>query len=177
MRSLCLDLATVFGAAVGSPREGVVWHGTVKLPKTDEDIGKFLRAYRRWLAAAIEEHHPGEIVYEMPILPATVGLWPVRKLNGLCGVTEMIAGDYEVPTFEANLFDIRRHFLGVAKAPKSIEGADRRRWLKDKTIAECRARGFKPDTDNDADALALLSYRLAQRQSGYDMRAATARAA
>lgn len=175
MRVLALDLATATGWAVGSPHGGRVSHGVIRMPKTGEDIGRFLAHFRDWLGPAIEELAPEEIVYEMPILPTTTSLQTVRKLNGLCGQAEVTARDYKVLCTEANLDDIRNHFIGMARAPKEIgrglskekKREVRRRWMKDRTITECHMRGFKVAGDDDADALALLSYRLTLLNKDY----------
>lgn len=168
MRVLALDLSSSTGWACGSTQGGRVSHGVLKLPKTGEEIGRFLAHFRTWLGHAIEEWAPGEIIYEMPILPSTTSLATVRKLNGLCGQAEVTALDYKVLVTEANLDDIRRHFIGVARAPKHItEKAERRAWLKQRAIAEARSRGFNVAGDDDAEALALLSLRLTQLNKDY----------
>lgn len=178
MRALCLDLASRVGFAVGGPLCGVVAHGSVQLPKTGEDVGKFLAHFRQWLGQAIERYGPTEIMFEMPILPETTALATARKLYSLCGITELVALDYRIPIREANLSNIRMHFIGCARAPKEIRIKEiRRRWLKDRTVAECRSRGFKVADDDEADALAVLSFAISLVDKGYDMRAAAARAA
>ncbi len=179
MRSLCLDIATLTGWALGSVREGVVGYGVHKLPKTDDDVGRFLHAYRSWLGPLIEQCNIGEVCFEAPILPGVGNLTTLRKLYGLVGMTELVARDCGVTCCEANLSEIRPHFIGTSRAPAEIKGKAaretktlRRAWLKRQTVLECRRRGFHVTTDDDADALALLSLRLSHYQAGYDMRAA-----
>lgn len=168
MRILALDLATRFGWSCGSLEPNPIAHGVIALPKTGEDIGRFLAAFRDWLGHAIEELGPTEIVFESPILPAATSLAATRKLYSLAGVTEMVALDYGIPIREANLTDIRKHFIGTARAPKTITTPElRRRWLKDQTVEQCRRRGFRVADDNDADSLALLAYALHLKQPGY----------
>lgn len=173
MRLLSLDLSTHTGWSCGSLLPQPVTHGVLHLPKTGEDIGRFLSAFREWLGHAIEELNPTGIIFESPILPDTTGLPVLRKLYGLAGVAEMIAADYKVPIEEANLNDIRKHFVGTTRAPKEIPKDKRRKWLKDKTIAECHRRGFRVIDDNDADSLALLSYALTLKQPGFVLQAVT----
>lgn len=170
MKLLVLDLATATGFCFGT-EAGPVEHGSFKLPSTGGDIGSFLNHYRTWLSAAISRWNPDEIVFEMPIMPDTTSLPIIRKLYSLCGLTELIAGDRHVRCGEANLLDIRRHFIGSHRAPKEVtcepgckrKGCGRcrlarRTWIKESTITMCRKRGFRPADDNDADALALFSY-------------------
>lgn len=168
MTLMCLDLATFLGFAVGDAG-GVQAHGSHKLPSTGEDIGAFLNAYRAWLDAAISRWQPEEIVFESPILPATTNLTTCRKLYGLTGVTEMMAQNRHVRCREANLMDIRRHFIGAARAPRDVPVKERRAWIKDSTVAMCRKRGFRPADDNDADALALFSFAMANRDKNFEL--------
>lgn len=171
MQTLVLDLATQLGFCFGD-ETGVIEHGSHKLPSTGNDIGAFLDAYRLWLGAYVTLMHPvDEIVFEMPILGQGMALPVLRKLYSLCGLTELIALRHKIPSREANLLDIRRHFIGSHRAPKDVQCKPgckakscgrcrhlRRMWLKETTISMCRARGFRPADDNAADALALFSY-------------------
>lgn len=170
MRSLCLDLASVFGFAFGDDA-GVQAHGSFTLPKTGNDIGAFLRAYRAWLSAAISRWQPEEIVFESPILPDTTSIHTLRKLYGLCGITELLAQDGHIQCREANLLDIRGHFIGARRTPKEIKceagctrkgcghcRTARRIWIKESTVTMCRKHGFRPRDDNAADAIALFSF-------------------
>lgn len=180
-RVLALDLATSTGWACGSLREGVVGFGVLKLPRTGDDLGWFLDHFECWLGTMIEQENAREIVYESPILPGIGNLTTLRKLYGLAGSTEKVVYRYRhcgLRCFEANLSEIRPPFIGARIAPKEIKGkAERRAWLKRRTVLECRRRGYHVAGDDEADALALLSLRLSQHQSGYDMRAQAARAA
>lgn len=170
MRLLVLDLATHLGFCFGD-EAGVIEHGSHILPSTGPDIGAFLHAYAGWLGEKLMSWPIEKIVFEMPILGTGANLATLRKLYSLCGLTELIAKTQGLPCGEANLTDIRRHFIGVCRAPKETlcspgcsrkkcgrcSGA-RRAWLKHTTIAACRRLGFSPSDDNDADALALFSF-------------------
>lgn len=168
MKYLCLDLATVTGFTFGD-EAGVQAHGSFRLPSTGVDIGGFLFAYQEWLHAGLARWQPDQIVFESPILPATTSIVTLRKLYSLCGITELIASNRHIPVREANLTHIRLHFIKVARAPKTVLVKDRRAWIKARTVAECRSRGFRPADDNDADALALFSYTLAQARAPFRM--------
>lgn len=168
---LALDLATVTGFACGSTDGTPVSHGVVAIPKTGEDIGRFLAHFRDWLNAALDDMGPDEIVFESPILPDTINLKTARKLYSLAGVAEMVAHDRKIRVSEANLNDIRGHFIGIKQAPRDVPKSKRRQWIKDKIIAECRKRGFRVSGDDDADAIALLDLRLSQLSKDYSLRA------
>lgn len=121
---------------------------------------------------------PTDVWFESPNLPKQTSIATVRKLSGLVGFAETIAQeDFKLPVREANNWDIREHFVGVKMAPRSVPQDQRRKWIKDKVIAECRRRGFRVAGDDDADALALLSYALAFNRSGFVLQAITERAA
>ena len=175
MKTLVLDLATHLGFCFGTDADGAIEHGSFKLPSTGPDIGKFLHAYRDWLTRAIGAYAPDEIVFEMPILPGTTNLHTCRKLYSLCGLTELIADDHKIECREANLTHIRCHFIGVMRAPKEIAKDKRRAWLKERTVSECRARGFRPADDNEADALALFSFVVSERLPTFYLRASARR--
>lgn len=179
MKTAFLDLATILGFCVGT-EASVEEHGYFRLPSTGSDIGAFLHAYRQWLVFGVNRWHPHEIVFESPILPGTTNLHTCRKLYGLCGMTELIARDHAIPCREANLTDIRTHFIGAPRAPHSLRCETgckakscgrcrnaRRVWLKESTITACRAHGFRPEDDNDGDALAGFSFVVSRRVPGF----------
>jgi hypothetical protein len=157
MKLLVLDLATHLGFAFGDGA-GVQDHGSFRLPSTGPDLGQFLHAYRAWLAGKLRERGPEKVVFESPILPSTTNLNTCRKLYALAALTELLCLDARIDCGEANLMEIRRHFIGSARAPRDVPQKERRAWLKDATEGMCRARGFNPADDNDADALALFSF-------------------
>lgn len=167
MRILALDLATHFGFACGSVKEGMVESGSYKIPPTHENLGLFGAYFRRWLDGAITRLEPAVIIYESPILPGVgqTNLATLRKLYGLCLLTEVIADDHSVVCEEANLSDIRAHALGKGNIPRKRDD------VKRAVIAWCRSRGWNPLDDNHADALALLSYRLALIDRSFALKA------
>lgn len=167
MRILALDLATRLGWACGSLDPTPTSYGVFVLPKTKEDLGRFAQAYRDWFTAALDELEPTEVIYESPFLPKTTGVTTVRKLSGLTFVTELITSDRKIPVREANNWDVRDHFVGARMAPRSIPQDQRRKWIKDKVMAECARRGFRVAGDDDADALALLSFALSLAKPGF----------
>lgn len=178
MRILALDIATATGWACGSHDPVPVTHGVLNLPKTKEDIGRFLSAWREWLGHAIEQMAPTEIMFESPILTEVKNITTLRKLYSLAGIAELVALDYGLPISEANLSSIRTHFVGMRWAPKEITGKEaRRKWIKARTVSECRRRGFRVASDDDADALALLSFALSLKHPGFVLQAVTEKAA
>jgi hypothetical protein len=166
MNLLVLDLATQLGFCFGT-EAGVVQHGSHRLPSTGGDIAAFLKAYRAWLTSAIHCNKPDEVVFEMPIMPSVTNLATLRKLYSLCGLTELIARDLGCRVSEANLMDIRRHFIGTARAPSTIPKPERRQWMKDQIVSKTRQLGFRPCNEDAADAIALFSYVMSCRVPGF----------
>lgn len=166
MRLLCLDLATSVGFSVGT-ESGVEAHGSHRLPSTGNDIAAFLKAYRAWLTSMIQRHLPHEVVFESPILVGSNGIAALRKLYSLAGLTELIAKDLGCRVSEANLMQIRKHFIGATRAPAEVPKAERRQWMKERIISSARKRGFRPANDDDADALALFAYAMHCRVPGF----------
>jgi hypothetical protein len=172
---LAIDAATTSGYALGSVADGLLEHGsyTPKLP-VGAGIGEFLGVFGVWLADKIARHNVARVVFESPVLGRTTSLQTARKLYSMAAFVELVAWKAQVPCTEANLTDIRKHWIGVARGPKrETEGGPllssfaRRRWLKDRIEAECRRRGFKPVDDNDADSIALLSFALTRNNPDF----------
>ncbi len=152
---LFLDLATVTsGYAAGSLR-GVEGYGIFELPKTFDNIGQLMHLGRMRIEALVNRFQPAEIAFESPFINRRIDtIMKVRKLAGLANVAEEVAFDHGVPCQEATTDDICRHFLGRGY-PRRTEPK------KMATKVKCREFGWDIHDDNDADALAGLSYMLA----------------
>jgi Holliday junction resolvasome RuvABC endonuclease subunit len=122
------------------PRSGV--H---RIAEPGTGVGAFLSAYRAWLIGMLREHEPAGLIFEAPILPRGTNIATVRKLTGLSGVTQMVAHDRRIGWVrEAQPSQIKLHICGDGSKGKG--GVMR-------AIAE---RGWTFETDDEADALALL---------------------
>lgn len=171
MRTLALDLAGTTGWAIGGPA-GVDASGSRKLPSTGEDVGTYLNAFRGWVHGVLQRHDVKRMVFEAPILHgAQLNIATLRKLYGLAGVTEMVGRDMGVPCFEANLSHIRAHFIHVTRAPVAVPQKDRKKWITERVVAACIARGWHPRDGDEADAMALLDYTLACDAPAFAMKA------
>lgn len=169
MRILALDLATSTGWACGSPGGTPITFGTVKMPSTGPDIGRFVQVFRDWVNLAIDEMEPTEIVYESPIMPATANLATTRKLYSLGGVLELVARDRGIEISEEHMQEVRVYFLGISRAPKTVPQKERRKWIKDKVVAKCHERGFLVTCDDEGDAVALLDFAIANRSPAHSV--------
>lgn len=172
---LALDIATKTGWALGLPGNGLVASGVLALPKTGNDIGRFIAPYAVWLDQKIKESEITDVVFESPIMPGVTNVMTLRKLYGLTGRTEEICLDHGIGCRERHMQAWRKHFLGRASAPKDIKDkAERRKWLKSECIRQCRARGWNPRDDNEADALGLMDCVLCTDYPEYASRTALA---
>jgi hypothetical protein len=144
---LALDLATQTGWAA--------WHkhvtsvGSAHFKGT---VGEALNAYQLWLIERAGPLCEGGlvIVFETPWVGPKTHQDVARKLQGLAGVTEMVAHQLGVRCMEANNASVLLHFTG--------KGGGKRKEKKARTITACNERGFHPRNDDEADAIALLDY-------------------
>ena len=115
---LALDLATRTGACVGAgdvlPK---LMH--VDLPQTGEDGGRFFWSFRQWLLGVLDEHRPGLVVFEAPILPRRTSLTVTRKLQGLAAHVEEIAFNAEIDCREVSVQDVKTALVGHGAAKKA----------------------------------------------------------
>lgn len=170
---LALDLATVLGWAAAplgtrpasalEAKAGLGYaplSGTHQIAAPGSPLGPFGHAYQDWLRKILKwlpaQGIGGEvevIVFEAPILPPKTTLMTVRKLHGLCLLTEVMAHASGRECFEAERGKILRHLCG--HCPK---GRKAQKWA---VWQMCRTMGWDPEDDNAADALAILDYSLA----------------
>ncbi len=145
MYLLSLDLSSHVGWSRGRPDDRHFEYGTHVLPKTGEDVGDFLYAYREWLGEALDS--VSLCCMEAPILPKVTSLATCRKLYGLAGVTELMCRDKAIKCREVNLMSVKA-FIGVAGMGK------------DAMVRAIRRYGFDPQDDNQADAIAVRLFVL-----------------
>lgn len=141
---LGLDLATCTGFCFGAPDTGEPpTIGHVLMPKTGPDVGAFLVAYEEWLAAKVREVEPSLIIFEAPILAANTTIHVTRKLQGMAGVTEMIAHRQRLEVAEITTSQVKKALTGSGKADK----AD--------MVRAARHYGFNPAVPDEADAFGV----------------------
>ena len=147
---LTLDLATSTGWAAWRPGDSRVASGVVRMPKTGEDVGWFLDVFDARLRDLLTLHSPEMVVFEAPWIGPNTHQDTARKLLCLAGMTELVCRRAGLRYREANNASVRKHFIG--------KGRGDRRTLKDMTMRACQQRGWDPENDDEADALALLDY-------------------
>lgn len=140
---IAFDLATATGWACGAP-DAEPRFGTKMLPKTGDEIGRFLVAFEDWLNDMITVEDPALVVFEAPILRRGGGNPIVaRKLMGLANCVETICYRRDVSCRQAHLATVKKSFTGSGRAEKAEMIAAARRW------------GWDVRNDNEADALGL----------------------
>lgn len=146
---MTLDLATSIGFTRWSPGAKPTL-GTHRLPSTDMDVGWFVDAYNEFLKDQFAIERPSHVVYEAPILPGNTQPATALKLMNLAGHTEWVCRRMRINCTQLRIGTWRKHFMG--------KGGGKRAEMKQMCMDECRARGFEPRNDDEADAFGMLDY-------------------
>ncbi len=153
MNLLALDLSSHTGWAIGPVGERPRY-GTLNLPSTGDEIGRFADAFDIWLSDMITMYKPSHCAFESSFIPPTTTLMTVRKLVGLTVITELVCCRRDVICNEVNNATIKKFWAGTGRAKKP------------EMIAAARAYGFPVGDDNQADALGLWHYVCENRHPG-----------
>lgn len=155
---LGLDLGTKTGFCFGRG-ESLPTVGTLYLPSTGDDCGKFGIAARAALTALIVRVMPDLVIFEAPILSGATTIEVTRKLQGLAMVTEMVCGDLGVPCVEEHLQTVKKVLTGKGNAEKEdMVKAAQRAGLNVKTynVQRSKAKGGGTQLASDeADAFGV----------------------
>lgn len=167
-RVLALDLARVTGWAVGTP-SGVERFGTHEFVQT-RSFGEYGMAARMTFRRMLSTIKPDLVVFEQPILRAgkiktrgngrafVASIDTPEKLRKIYGLPFELAVESfraEIEIDEANIGQVRSFFL-MGKVPRTtIE-------CKLAVKVMCRRRGWQIRDDNEADALAVLAWKLSK---------------
>ena len=146
---LALDLGTTTGWAV-APRNAPMRSGSFRLdPAKLGGNGRRWIAFREWLTATAREVGGVQAVYVEDVRRHVSNL----SARVYCGYLAMLEA-----WCAAN--NVRMELVGVGTIKKAFTGkgnAD-----KDAMVIEARRRGMNPGCDNEADAMAILAYGVAQ---------------
>lgn len=147
MTILALDLGTKLGWAV-SFGPGDVTHGTVEFRTGRYEGGgmRWLR-FRKWLQGMHEQHGPvGMLLFEE--VRAHKGTDAAHIYGGFLAQLTAWCEQREVPYQGIPVGTIKKHATGKGNSGKPA------------IIAAMKAKGFAPEDDNAADALALLLFAI-----------------
>lgn len=147
---LALDLGTKLGWAVRS-RDGKVSHGTeVFTPRASWSPGqRWLRA-RSFLTDLIVRHQATVIAYED--VKRHVGTDAAHAYGAFLCIVQMVADSHRATLQPVGVKTIKKYWTGNGNADK------------DAMTAQAKVRGFRPETDNDSDALAILHWAVDQER-------------
>ena len=151
MKLLALDLSSRTGWACGE-HHAAPRFGTLALPKTDEDIGRFVAAFDDWLGSMLIVEAPDEVVFEAPLMlggsRGITNITTTRKLMALASHTEFAAYKAGVRCMEVNVQKVKKFFAGTgaAKKPDMVRAA--------------KGYGFAVTDDNQADAFGAWCLRV-----------------
>lgn len=140
---LALDFGLNLGWAVSfSP--GDVAHGTIGFkPKKYEGGGMIWLRFQTWLKEMDEKHGPIEAVY-FEAVRRHAGTDAAHIYGGFLSHLSAWCERRSIPYEGVPVGSIKKHATGKGNAGKP------------EMIAAMKAKGFTPETDNDADALAIL---------------------
>jgi Holliday junction resolvasome RuvABC endonuclease subunit len=154
MKILALDLATTTGWALGTP-ESPPMLGSFRCPKVfdDDTLGQRWAKFALWLDDMITVHKPDLVGFEAPLVfggakgsSRPTNIDTIRFLIGLATIAELVAVQLSTEVEDAHIQQVRAHFCGSGRAKKPD------------VQAMCFRRGLKPADDNQADAIAILSF-------------------
>ncbi len=144
---LALDLGTATGWAALRP-DGQVVSGAHNVAPKGCEIGRFAALFGRWLTETVIANVPEVVVFEAPFAGGHTSQATARKNIGLAVLTELIAYKRDLDCYERTYSSVVKHFTGF--------GGGKRADLKARVMAMCLARGWKPETQDEADARAIL---------------------
>jgi hypothetical protein len=150
---LALDLGQHTGWAL-SGADGLITSGTAQFkPGRFEGGGMAFLRFRAWLQE-VDETAGGIGAVYFEEVRAHRGATAAHVYGGFLAHLTAWAEANRIPYQGVPVGTIKRHVTGKGNASK------------DEVLAAVRARGHDPADDNEADALALLLWALAQRRGG-----------
>lgn len=145
---LALDLGTKLGWAL-LPRGGQITHGTESFaPRKSWSPGQRWQRFRTFLHEVVSRQNVHVIAYED--VKRHAGTDAAHAYGAFLALTELVADSHRVRLAPVGVGTIKKHWTGKGNADKAA------------MLAEARGRGFRPESDNDADALAILSWAMQQ---------------
>ena len=146
---LALDLATTTGFALRRA-DGRIESGEVSFSlKKDEGQGRRYVKFRAWLLE-VKQSHPdlAELVYEQVMGHGAHNVIAAHVYGGLLATLQAFGEHHHIAYRGIGVSTIKKRFAGAGNATKQD------------VIDQCRALGFRPNGDNEADAIALLHVAL-----------------
>ncbi|WP_241061187.1 hypothetical protein [Achromobacter xylosoxidans] len=147
---LALDLGTKLGWAL-QLRGRPITHGTESFtPRKSWSPGQRWQRFRTFLHEVVAHNNVHVIAYED--VKRHAGTDAAHAYGAFLALTELVADSHRVRLVPVGVGTIKKHWTGKGNADKAA------------MEAQARARGFRPESDNDADALAILHWAVAQER-------------
>lgn len=147
---LALDLGTKTGYAIRS-RDGRIIHGTEAFtPRASWTPGQKWQRFRAFLSRTITENAIGTLAFEDVKAHGKGAVLAAHAYGGFRAMMEMVADQHNVRLVPVGVGVVKKHWTGKGNAKKEA------------MVEQAKVRGFRPETDNDADALAILDWAVAQ---------------
>lgn len=154
MSYLALDLSSRTGWAHWHPWMSRPEFGVLPLARRDKgNVGPDMEKLRAFLSERHKAFPIKIVFYEGPIkLPTDTLPW-LRFIYAIAGQVDWWAHKINIQCREVAIDDWRMHFLGFKKGGREL--------LKAAAMDACNRRGWKPQNDDEAEALGVLDYGLA----------------
>jgi len=153
---LALDLANHTGWAVRR-RDGRILHGVENFtPRASWTPGQRWQRFRSWMAETIVAHNVNALAYEVVIQGGRLKEGGHKSgaagdvYGGFKAVMEMVADSHRLEIHPVHVATVKKTWTGnhMAKKPDMV--------------MQAKARGFRVEDDNEADALAILHWAMAK---------------
>jgi hypothetical protein len=145
MVTLALDLGSQTGFAL-LRADGRIESGTERFnPRANErEGGRFLR-FKHWLIE-VKAKNPDlrRIVFERVVQGIPNQTYAAQVYGGFLAVALMFCEHHQLEYEGFNVATVKKRFTGAGNAKKPD------------MVKQCEALGFKPDTHDEADAIAIL---------------------
>lgn len=140
---LALDLGLHCGFAISTKP---ITHGTIHLKEDRfQTWGHRFIKFRQWLEEQLLLYGVSEVVFEAVRKHSSTDA--AHMYGALMGSLTSFCAEHEIPYSGVGVGTIKKYISGKGNASK------------EQVLEAVRARGFAPEDDNAADALALLLYR------------------
>ena len=151
MNILALDLGTDCGFAIYKD-DGKFISGTKKLRTYKEKFGARFHEFRKWLLNILEKHSIESVYFER--VYGHKGVEAGHCFGGFMYTLASVCYQQNIPCISFSVQAIKKFMTGKGNANK------------DEMITAVKQKGFKPETDDEADAIAIMLLALKEEISG-----------
>lgn len=146
---LALDIATVVGFAAARAGERPI-HGHYRVAEVGAPAGRVFCCFRDWLNHEADLLRPAYVFAEDQFVPANASRDVMRRLLGLRAVCEMVCDERDIRLRWVPVQTVQRFVSGFGRWPRGEK--------KPAMIRAIERYGWRPQDDNEADALGVFLY-------------------